>query len=409
MKLPIICLAWILLSSSLEGQQVARETPLNTTSSTKTRPLESVIKGFLKQLEITEDSWPQSPEPAGGFRERGQRSAAYLSAIGINIGLYQQDRTLLERALEKKISVADLPMNEQLIYWGLRAGVAIKLDDDMKGWEAGVNLKKLGASLNSTNADVAAIIAHLDREGWLSAVSPTAQRILKRADYGEAPEQEKLSQMYLEGAGVPESESEFKRWHFKTIDSYLVDAEKGDTKSQIKVGQLYEKYAIHQAGGAKDDSVHWFSEAVAWYRKGAKSGSAEAEYQLGRMYEKGWGVTKNQQEAIDWYRKAGDQDYIPAVMEMVYLYLDGARMPKNFTQGARWCRKAAELGNADAQYLLGHMYAKGKGVVQDHDESDKWLSKAKSYGFVQDEREIDLLRLLGDKDQLPFGGMRNEE
>ena len=39
----------------------------------------------------------------------------------------------------------------------------------------------------------------------------------------------------------------------------------------------------------------------------AEQGNAKAQYNVGLMYDKGWGVPKNDAEAVKWYRMAAEQ------------------------------------------------------------------------------------------------------
>lgn len=45
-------------------------------------------------------------------------------------------------------------------------------------------------------------------------------------------------------------------------------------------------------------------EAAKYYSKGAELGDAACQYEMGLNYEKGWGVTKNQNKAIAFYTQA---------------------------------------------------------------------------------------------------------
>jgi TPR repeat protein len=55
-------------------------------------------------------------------------------------------------------------------------------------------------------------------------------------------------------------------------------------------------------GVVKDEA-----QAVAWYRKAAAQGNVNAQYNLGVMYAQGRGVAKDKAQAVDWFRKAADQ------------------------------------------------------------------------------------------------------
>ncbi len=76
---------------------------------------------------------------------------------------------------------------------------------------------------------------------------------------------------------------------------WLPQAQQGDARAQVVVGEIYEK----GLGGLSDPAL-----AAQWYRKAADQGDSSAQINLGHLYEKGLGVEKNLPEALNWYRKA---------------------------------------------------------------------------------------------------------
>ena len=65
---------------------------------------------------------------------------------------------------------------------------------------------------------------------------------------------------------------------------------------------------------------------------------------LGYMYEKGYGVTKDQVEAVKWYRKAAYN------LGLCYQYGKGVTI--DLTQAKYWYEKAAAQGDEDAKKQL---------------------------------------------------------
>lgn len=72
----------------------------------------------------------------------------------------------------------------------------------------------------------------------------------------------------------------------------------------------------------------------------AQKGHKKAQYRVGRCYDKGHGVTEDNQKAFQWYTKAAAQ------------------------------------GHAKSQYQLGKCYMKGKGTAKDAAKAKSWLLKA---------------------------------
>ena len=87
---------------------------------------------------------------------------------------------------------------------------------------------------------------------------------------------------------------------------------------------------------------------MEWYRKVAKRGYADAEFNLGVMYEKGWGVEKNESTAVEWYRKAAEQGHPSAQLHLGVMYEKGCGVDKNESIAVEWYRKVARKRYADA-------------------------------------------------------------
>jgi hypothetical protein len=88
----------------------------------------------------------------------------------------------------------------------------------------------------------------------------------------------------------------YDRADYRTaLNVWLDSAKQGDAKSQVYVGEIFEK----GLGTVPD-----YAQAAAWYRKAAVQGNSRGAINLGYMYEKGLGVEKDTIEALNWYRQA---------------------------------------------------------------------------------------------------------
>src|SRR5438045_9796926 len=74
----------------------------------------------------------------------------------------------------------------------------------------------------------------------------------------------------------------------KPIEEVKGNAEAGDSKYQMELGDRYDKGA-----GVAKNAV----EAAKWYRKAAEQNCAEAQNSLGACYLNGQGVAKRETEA----------------------------------------------------------------------------------------------------------------
>lgn len=75
----------------------------------------------------------------------------------------------------------------------------------------------------------------------------------------------------------------------------LPAAQKGHKKAQYRVGRCYDK-----GHGVTEDN----QKAFQWYLKGAQQGHAKSQYQVGKCYMKGKGCTKDAAKAKSWLVKA---------------------------------------------------------------------------------------------------------
>ena len=62
------------------------------------------------------------------------------------------------------------------------------------------------------------------------------------------------------------------------------------------------------------------------------------------------------------------------------MYERGLGVSQDDQLAAEWYRKSAEQGDARAQYNLGQMYRRGQGVPQDYILAHKWANLAAAQG-----------------------------
>jgi hypothetical protein len=194
------------------------------------------------------------------------------------------------------------------------------------------------------------------------------------AEQGNAVAQYNLGQMYRNGDGVTEDDSQAVYWYKKA-------AEQGHAKAQYNLGVMYS----YGEGVAEDDT-----QAVYWYKKAAEQGDAAAQYNLGNMYDFGKGVTEDDTQAVYWYRKAAEQGVAIGQWSLATMYQYGEGVAEDDTQAVYWYRKAAEQGNTHAQFSLGLMYDFGYGVAEDDTQAVYWYRKAAEQGYAKAQYNLGL-------------------
>jgi TPR repeat protein len=83
---------------------------------------------------------------------------------------------------------------------------------------------------------------------------------------------------------------------------------------------------------------------------------------MGIMLAKGIGTEKNYSEALDWFRKGAKQWKSSAQKNLGNLFYYGYGTKKDWSEALVWYRKAAEQGDLDAQVSLGRMFYNGDGI-----------------------------------------------
>jgi hypothetical protein len=145
-----------------------------------------------------------------------------------------------------------------------------------------------------------------------------------------------------------------------------------------------------------------YSAAVPKLKAAAEKGHKKAQYRLGLCYDKGKGVTENDDLAFQWYSKSAAQDYAKGQYQLGMCYKNGEGVKEDRKKAFDLFMKAAKQENGDAQYQLGKAYLKGKGVAADEAKAKIWLKRA-----VKNEKDgDDIMKKIkkdaaeGDKDAI---------
>ncbi len=138
----------------------------------------------------------------------------------------------------------------------------------------------------------------------------------------------------------------------------------------VKADQFDEGHDAYSLGN--------YQKALEILKPLAEKGDTRAQYTLGNMYFYGKGVSRDGKEAIKWFRKTADQGNADVQIFLGFKYYRGEGIPQDYIEAAKWFRIAAEQGFATAQFHLGLMYTNGQGVLQDNVQAHKWFNLSAS-------------------------------
>jgi TPR repeat protein len=184
-----------------------------------------------------------------------------------------------------------------------------------------------------------------------------------KAESGDPAAQYDLGLQYEKGGGVSKDIKQAAGWFMKA-------AEKGYTKAEAKVGELYGLFGDRDSGLSFDPE-----KSMAWYTKAAEKGLAEAQYALGYLYAT-WYLKKDSEKAAELFSKAAAQGNSPAQVSLGDCYANGEGMPKDPKKAVEWYTKAARLGDTEGERKLAKCYGTGEGVTKDPKKAFELYSKA---------------------------------
>jgi TPR repeat protein len=145
-----------------------------------------------------------------------------------------------------------------------------------------------------------------------------------------------------------------------------------------ELGRMYERgYGVERN---EQRAMARFSQALPGVRAEAEAGDADAQFFLGRMYSLGHAVQADNAQAWAWYRKAADQGHPVAQNNIGAMYKNGNGVGQDYAQAMVWYRKAADQGCSLAQRNVADMYHGGVGVKQDYAQAAYWYQKAAEQG-----------------------------
>ena len=93
-----------------------------------------------------------------------------------------------------------------------------------------------------------------------------------------------------------------------------------------------------------------YEQAVKKLLPAAQKGHKKAQYRVGRSYDKGHGVTEDNQKAYQWYLKSSQQGYGKAQYQLAKCYMKGKGTAKDTAKAKTWMLKAMQNDKAKEKY-----------------------------------------------------------
>jgi TPR repeat protein len=116
---------------------------------------------------------------------------------------------------------------------------------------------------------------------------------------------------------------------------------------------------------AQDGARQTYTEAMEWYREGARAGDAKAQFYLGLALEEGAQGTRDPAAARGWYKRAADGGHGLAGYKLAVMVQSGVGGPVDLHEARRLYELAAGRNVVEAKYNLAVMLRDGIGGPAD--------------------------------------------
>jgi TPR repeat protein len=170
---------------------------------------------------------------------------------------------------------------------------------------------------------------------------------------GHNSAQRDLAVRYWSGVGVPQDRD-------RAFSLLQAAAEGGNVLAQIDLGWMH-----YRGLGIPLD----YGLARQYFTAAAEAGSSEGQFRLAQMIQLAQGgddlgPSENHRQAMELYLTAARQGYLPAQLELARQFETGFVNFRNEEQALFWYRAAAAQGDADASQAAARMLAEGRGVAR---------------------------------------------
>ena len=152
-----------------------------------------------------------------------------------------------------------------------------------------------------------------------------------------------------------------------------------DVRTRVALSQVNTVWrGASKVASSMPTSLHFSTEMLHWYMKGARHGNTECERILGCLYFDGKGVQRNVDTALRYYEKAAAKGDATTQNIAGCCHHEKGRYDEAF----KWFTKSAAQGFVDAERNLGFLYERGRGVKKDISKAIEWYAKAAEKGYA---------------------------
>ena len=102
--------------------------------------------------------------------------------------------------------------------------------------------------------------------------------------------------------------------------------------------------------GKKLYDARKYEQAFKKLLPAAQKGNKKAQYRVGRCYDKGHGVTEDNQRAYQWYLRASQQGHGKSQYQLAKCYMKGKGVAKDTAKAKAWMLKAVKNDKAKEKY-----------------------------------------------------------
>lgn len=146
-----------------------------------------------------------------------------------------------------------------------------------------------------------------------------------------------------------EAEKQWKDWENLAIEDFYIKYPKSILAHEFN-DEALEKV------GSKYYFEEKYSEALPWLQRAANLKNGYANYLLGFMYNKGYGVNKDEAKALEYILKGAEQGDINAMIRAGQSYQYGWGVANDANKARAYYQKAVDNGSTEAILQMSDLY-----------------------------------------------------